>query len=224
MVESGSSVLDVHKYGGKLNPLEASQSGATPDDRGTTHLRCAPYSTHTHTHTHTHTLYLKGHQTPDLAVKYACHCFWDALCSPQVLNRGAGSRMKEATCLAPIRALSIVSQLCFASKQCAGTMMSQCPRVMQTVAQGCNSIQLALGMRFRIDQKGYFYALTPVVAHAELSPETFQSKLPNATRKAHPVTFQSKLPNATGKAHPVACSACHALHAPSNHRAHMRPT
>lgn len=38
MVESGSSVLDVHKYGGKLNPLEASQSGATPDDRGTTHL------------------------------------------------------------------------------------------------------------------------------------------------------------------------------------------
>eukprot|EP00967_Tisochrysis_lutea_P038307 scaffold45931_cov22-Tisochrysis_lutea.AAC.1 len=41
MVESGSSVLDVHKYGGKLNPLEASQSGATPDDRGTTHLSVA---------------------------------------------------------------------------------------------------------------------------------------------------------------------------------------
>ncbi|KAF5840576.1 nucleophile aminohydrolase [Dunaliella salina] len=33
MVEKGSSVLDVHQYGGKLNPLEA-----TPDDKGTTHL------------------------------------------------------------------------------------------------------------------------------------------------------------------------------------------
>ena len=35
-----AGALDVHEYGGRLNPLEASGAGATPDDHGTTHLRC----------------------------------------------------------------------------------------------------------------------------------------------------------------------------------------